>query len=279
MAGVVALLMITAATIHADQPLLLFGQHDIRTLLDWRPTLPPLPQLPDLQQFFPTTRGVSANLRDDGFVASDLVLELKGDGEEWRLAVDKGGVRVWRRAVRGSPFDEIRGNGLIHVPPSMVLALVKIADEEVVRQYNPLYDRGYDLQTVDATTKVSYASARAIFPFKPRDTVTRIAFRELPPAVGGGTAVFQRAVKHPGMPKKSGVVRAEILRGMFLIQPVPKQPGLTNFTFTQQLNCGGIVPAWLMNQLIAQDSVALVQRLSATATRMHKEGGKIKAKS
>ena len=281
-------LLLAATAMNADQqqrqPLPLFGRHSIQTALDqWKSSLPPLPQLPDLQQFLPVpfrvTPGAGGNLRDDGFVPSERVLELTGDGEEWRLAATKSGVRVWRRAVKGSPFDEVRGNGLIRVPPSVVLALVKIADEDVVRQYNPLYDRGYDIQTLDATTKISYASARAIFPFKPRDTVTRVAFRELPPAVGGGTAVFQRAVKHPDMPKKSGVVRAEILRGMFLIQPVAKQPGVTNFTFTQQLNCGGIVPAWLMNQLIAQDGVALVQRLSATATRMHKSGGQIKAKS
>ena len=50
-----------------------------------------------------------------------------------------------------------------------------------------MYDRGYDLEVVDGTTKVSYGSVRSIFPFKPRDTVTRVAFRELPSGAGGGT--------------------------------------------------------------------------------------------
>ena len=87
-------------------------------------------------------------------------------------------------------------------------ALLQDADEEVIRQYNPLYDRGYDLQEVDANTKVSYGAVRAVFPFKPRDTVTRVAFRELPASAGGGNVVLQRAVKHPSMPKRSGYVRA-----------------------------------------------------------------------
>lgn len=146
-------------------------------------------------------------------------------------------------------------------------ALLQDADEEVIRQYNPLYDRGYDLQEVDANTKVSYGAVRAVFPFKPRDTVTRVAFRELPASAGGGNVVLQRAVKHPSMPKRSGYVRAEVLRGMFVVQPVEGSPGLTNFTFTQQINVGGLPPAWLINQLVANDGVQLFTRLDSAARK------------
>ena len=134
-----------------------------------------------------------------------------------------------------------------------------------------MYDRGYDLEVVDGTTKVSYGSVRSIFPFKPRDTVTRVAFRELPSGAGGGTLVLQRAVKHPSMPKRKGYVRAEILRGTFIVQPVKGSPAYTNFTFTQQINAGGIIPAWLMNQLVAQDAVQLLLRLNTAAKRYAKQ--------
>lgn len=232
------------------------------------PALPALhlPRLPELR-LRPGRRLGSggADLQNDGFVTSDLVQDLTSGSEEWRLQIERQGVRVWRRAVPGSPYDEIRGNGLIKVPPKVVLALLKVADEEVVRQYNPLYGSGYDLQQIDGSTKVSYASVRAVFPFKPRDTVTRIAFRELPGK--GGTAVLQRAVTHSAMPTRPGYVRAEILRGMFLVQPVKRRPGVTNFTFTQQVNVGGIIPPWLMNQLVAQDAIQLLKRISKTSRR------------
>ena len=54
---------------------------------------------------------------------------------------------------------------------------------------------------------------------------------------------------------------------MLLTPPgaVSSQPGKTNFTFTQQIDAGGALPAWLMNVLITQDSVQFVQRLGKVA--------------
>ena len=241
----------------------------------------PLFQLPEgvqqilrqLQSWGRRTGGGSSggSLRDDGCVPGDMVVELTADSEDWKLQLEKKGVKVWRRSVPGCKNDEVRGNGLIKAPPAAVLELIKDADEEIIRQYNPMYDRGYDLEVLDANTKVSYGSVRAIFPFKPRDTVTRVAFRDLPASAGAGTLVLQRAVKHASMPKRKGYVRAEILRGTFIVQPVKGSPGMTNFTFTQQINAGGILPAWLMNQLVAQDAVQLVIRLNTAAKRYAKK--------
>ena len=160
--------------------------------------------------------------------------------------------------MEGSPFDELRGNGILDAPPAKVLALLQSGEAETIRLYNPMYDQGYDLQQLDAQTKISYGTARSIFPFKPRDTVTRVAERQL----GNGTSVLVlHAVDHDDKPVTSAFVRAKILRGMHLMQPVPRAAGKTNFTFTQQINAGGIIPAWLMNALIAQDAVQFVQRL------------------
>ena len=66
-------------------------------------------------------------------------------------------------------------------------------------------------------------------------------------------------------------VRAEILRGVFLVQGVPQHPGATNFTFTQQVDAGGIVPAWLMNSLVAQDAVVFVKRIGGAAKKQSRK--------
>jgi len=195
----------------------------------------------------------------------EFVRDATSSDSSWRLGVESGGIRVWRRQVEGSSYDEIRGNGLIDAPPALVLALLKRGDAETIREYNPMYDQGHDLQQIDANTKISYGSVRAIFPFKPRDTVTRVAKREVPNL--GGTALLLQAVDHPAMPPHPDYVRAKILRGMHLVQPVHQKPGQTNFTFTQQVNAGGVLPAWLMNTLMARDSVVFIQRLEASAKR------------
>ena len=83
--------------------------------------------------------------------------------------------------------------------------------------------------------------------------------------MGGGTVFILHAVDHAAMPARPEYVRAKILRGMHLMQPVASQPNLVNFTFTQQVNCGGILPAWLMNVLITQDAVQFVTRVGSVA--------------
>lgn len=102
------------------------------------PELKP-PQLPDnvrafLQRVrtwsagsgFGTGRGASGNLRDDGGTPGDMVVAATGDSEEWKMQVEKKGVKVWRRSVAGSKNDEIRGNGLIRASPRAVLELLRV---------------------------------------------------------------------------------------------------------------------------------------------------------
>ena len=55
------------------------------------------------------------------------------------------------------------------------------------------------------------------------------------------------------------------MRGVTLMQPVPRRPGYTNFTFTQQIDAGGIVPAWAMNTLMGRDAVSFCKRVGRAA--------------
>lgn len=131
-------------------------------------------------------------------------------------------------------------------------------------------ESGFDLETLDANTKVTYGEAKRVFPFRARDTVTRIVYRELTPAhldSIGGSALLLHAIEHPDMPPRPGYVRAQLIRGVTLMQSVPRQPGMTNFTFTQQVDAGGIIPPWLMNILITQDSVNFIKRVGVAASR------------
>lgn len=235
--------------------------------------MPQMPQMPDMPRLrmpriprLPSWRagkqaGSSGADISDAAVAA-FVDDATSDDESWQLKVETGTIRVWRRKVAGSKFDELRGNGVLDASPERVLRLLQAGDAETIRQYNPMYAEGYDLQQLDKQTKVSYGTARSIFPFKPRDTVTRVAFRQLN---AGGTVLVLHAVDHPDKPVTPDFVRAEIIRGMHLVQPMAEHAGKTNFTFTQQINAGGALPAWLMNVLITQDSVQFVQRLGKVA--------------
>lgn len=131
-----------------------------------------------------------------------------------------------------------------------------------------MYDTGYDLEVFDQQTKVSYARVRAIFPFKARDTVTRVARRQVAlsgPGSPPATVLVLHAVQHRGAPPDKAYVRAKIMRGVHCVQPLDSNRRYTNFTFTQHVDCGGIIPAWVMNMLVTVDSVQFVQRLGKAA--------------
>jgi hypothetical protein len=200
-----------------------------------------------------------------------FAVDTTRESDEWSLRVERDGVRVWKRRVRGSPHVEVRANGVIRAPPRKVLALLKDSDAATIRKYNPTYAGGYDLEIIDDNTRVSYGEARRIFPFQPRDTVTRIEVRKIAPAEldgTGGVALLLRATTHPAMPPRPGYVRAKIVRGATVMQPVHGAPGVTNFTITQQVDAGGVIPPSVLNSLMTQDSVNLVKRVGAAARDM-----------
>ena len=101
---------------------------------EWRLQLEP-PQLP---RWPFANGGVSA--KDEGDYLA-LVEDRASSGNGWTLKIQKDGVRVWRRPLKGCPNDEIRGNGIISASPKTVLALIRESDENVIRQVGIAHER------------------------------------------------------------------------------------------------------------------------------------------
>jgi len=193
----------------------------------------------------------------------NFIADATSGARSWVPAVQRKGFTVWRRKLPNSPHVYVRGHGVFEAPPSSVIALFESSDADFIRKYNPMYDSGWDLERYDATTKAAYGKVRAAFPgVRPRDTVSLISRRSVR---GGGVAFFQDAMVHPAAPPLRGIVRAKILRGMFLIQAVPGSATRANFTFCQQVDAGGVIPAWVMNRLITGEAISFLQRLERTA--------------
>jgi START domain len=95
--------------------------------------------------------------------------------------------------------------------------------------------------------------------------VTAITRLRLP---GGTTALVQRATTHeeaPAHEADAAFVRAEILHGLFLVQPDTALQNRTHFTMVGHYNPGGGVPAWVMNQLAARNPASFIAALSRVA--------------
>eukprot|EP00965_Chrysotila_dentata_P060122 1993781-Pleurochrysis_carterae.AAC.2 len=184
-----------------------------------------------------TRRSLTSRFSSQHHDAEVFVEDMTSADPAWQLRAQKGNIRVWRRVQIGSPYNMVRSNALLNVKPSTIVALLDSSNETLIRQYNPLYLSGWDLERVDEETKVSYGRVRAVAPgFKPRDTVTRISRTRLR---SGAIAFILRATEHPSMPPVPGVIRARIISGTYLPIPVKNEPQLTNFTFTIQARSRG----------------------------------------
>jgi len=195
--------------------------------------------------------------------AEKRVREATRTDAAWQLKTSRDGVDVHVRQVPGSKFKMVRGQAVLDVRPDAIAQLFESSDEELIRRFNPLYDSGWDVQRLDRNSKIAYARVRSAFPgVKPRDTVTHVSRHNLRE---GGTVFLLSAVEHPDVPPSNDVVRAKIISGMHLIEPVPSRRRAAKFTFTQQVNLGGIVPAWMVNILVTREAVQFVRRIEAVA--------------
>ena len=158
---------------------------------------PPVLRMPRLRRPVKQPQLEPPKLGTSRVDAAQQVADATSAGSEWELKTVKDSVRVWSRRVPNSPFMEIRGNGLIRASPAAVIGLFESSDADLIRQYNPLYDSGWDLVQHSKTSKVSYGRAASAFPgFKPRDTVTEVSCHKLQ----DGTVFILRAVSPRAAP-------------------------------------------------------------------------------
>ena len=166
-----------------------------------------------------------------------IVARIKADWGPLAVGPTEDGVSIWRRKVVGSNWDEIKGSAVLQCRPGAVEHLFLTSDAEVIRTYNPMYESGFDIQRFSAGAKAAYARVKAVFPgFAPRDTVSLVEKHTVPDDKGGGTVFLIRAMEHPLAPPDMQCVRAKIISGANLIQPLAGEPHKCLFIFTSYIS-------------------------------------------
>eukprot|EP00467_Chlorarachnion_reptans_P009616 CAMPEP_0114489756 /NCGR_PEP_ID=MMETSP0109-20121206/2064_1 /TAXON_ID=29199 /ORGANISM="Chlorarachnion reptans, Strain CCCM449" /LENGTH=238 /DNA_ID=CAMNT_0001666299 /DNA_START=275 /DNA_END=991 /DNA_ORIENTATION=+ len=186
---------------------------------------------------------------------------FKDDG--WQREVERDGVEIFSRRVDGSRMKQIRGRGKIKCEAEAVLRLFQASSVDKIREFNPMYDEGKDIQRIDDHTKISWSKTHGVALVKPRDFVT---FVQLLRTRNGDYLILNESTNHPKFPPgKNGCVRANMLLGANAVRPLHGQKGECEFTFVQHVDIGGSLPTWLMNRIMLSDSVKFVKRIEKAA--------------
>ena len=94
-------------------------------------------------------------------------------------------------------------------------------DTNRIKEYNSFFEQGKEVAVVADDTRVIWCSTPPVFPVKARDFVTVIHVRKLR---DGSAVIVNRAASHDAVPVTSQYVRAKIVIGTHIIQPIPNQP-------------------------------------------------------
>lgn len=170
---------------------------------------------------------------------------------------------MYRKFFTDGPSREyacVMCNGTINSPPQKVMAL--LSDTGRVKEYNSLYESGKDITVVSDDTRVLWVTTPPVFPLKPRDFCTVWHVRRLK---DGTCVVLNRAVEHPLVPVTRNYVRASIVLGASIIQPVPGDPRRSRLTMITQLNPGGFAPPAVVNFLCTMGPIGFMKNVEVAS--------------
>jgi hypothetical protein len=159
---------------------------------------------------------------------------------EWKLTEEKNGIKVYRRPVVNSKFDELKVSCRIAGSLSQLVA--------VLRDYPSHPDWVYGTRTANRITSVSeteeyfYTEVNTPWPFQNRDVVVHLQLSQDPIT----RVVVIHANSEPDyLPEKEDLVRVPFSSVTWTLTPLPGNN--VDVDYRIHVDPGGSIPAWVVN--------------------------------
>lgn len=171
--------------------------------------------------------------------AIEAVLRMEDDWEGWEFVSDTNDI-VSSRKPAPSGYYYIRGQGEINVPLEQIVAVLK--DTTQKPKYDTMFIEGRTLHEFSDSLKISYQQFKAPWPVSNRDFVFAVDERRLD---DGGFVIVGKSIELPSFPPQSGIVRAEMDFGGFVLRP--KSESKTMVSYLVHVDPKGSVPTMVVN--------------------------------
>lgn len=168
-------------------------------------------------------------------------------GQNWDLAKDKNGVKVYTRKLEGWGIKEYKVVMDVQISPSKIITVLKDVPSRYEWAYNSIEIR--EVERPNSEEVAIYNKVDAPWPVADRDNITRFSF-SYPNA--STTRVDMTVLKsHQKAPVYDGIVRIERLKGHWLIRD--KGNGWTEVIQQCVAEPGGSIPDWLANSAVVDN--------------------------
>ncbi len=166
-----------------------------------------------------------------------------GQQDEWHLAKDKNGIKVYTRQVQGTKIKEYRAITSIDAPPEKLQAL--LYNTEKYKQWMAGLKEAKTIRWEGDSVYYTWTSLAIPWPFHDRDEVTRSVI--VKDSIQGSYMVKSTIIKGI-VPEKEGLVRMTKGHGHWLLQKLPD--GKTKVEFQFLADPAGNLPASIVNMFI-----------------------------
>ena len=168
-----------------------------------------------------------------------LLLLFTVQEEEWKLAKDKNGIKVFTRKSASSALKDSKVEGEINATPEEIAGV--LMDFPSYVEWVPTCIASETLKQVNENEVYYYSEYKAPWPVANRDLVI-LCKKEIGE---DGSIVLQLSGAAEFIPEKSKKIRIPEFSGYWKLQPVSDS---TTFATNQfHTDPGGKVPAWLAN--------------------------------
>lgn len=187
-----------------------------------------------------------------------LLLSTAARAEEWQLAKDQAGIRVYLKAVPGSRYKAYRGVTIIRADMARVRALQEDVSAACAWIHECSEQRLLKLAGGESWT---YTRFNTPWPVTPRDSVLHISSRE--EADGSLTRIMRGVPDY--LPQVPGFVRVSKVEGLWTLSP--KAGEGIEVIYEAHSEPGGSVPSWLANSFVLDAPYNTLMALRRLAER------------
>lgn len=156
----------------------------------------------------------------------------------WQETKNADGIQVYSRHLPGDPVIQVKA---VTVIDAAIMRIVDVLDNHAEHpQWVPYLKESRVLQSVSATEKLIYNHFDAPWPATDRDYVYRVYLSRS----GEGVITYtMKSEKTELMPEQPGIVRAQLLEGIYTLTPLSETQTKVEFSFYADPK--GHLPGWL----------------------------------
>lgn len=188
-----------------------------------------------------------------------LAFAAQAQTDEWTLARDKSGIRVYTKPVAGSELNAVRG--VTTVESSLGKLVTLIRDPSLRPRWDNFCGDSYLFKQVSAEEELVYLHSKMPWPVSDRDMVNRVTWRQDPESL---VVTMHSVATRDLLPPIKGRVR--VTQALNDWQLTPIAGGLVEISTTVHLDPAGPLPSWLINSLSVESPYDVLKRLKALAS-------------